>query len=92
MLIHVNNSPFLISDPRFVNNSELSDVQFLIDGKLFYAHRIILVNASNRFRAMLSKKFSEGNQSCIELNDVTYKIFEVGILVYSFTVNQYKLG
>lgn len=70
----------LISDARYVNNPELSDIQFLIEGKLFYAHKIILVNASNRFRAMLSAKFCEGKQNTIEISDVRYHIFEVGTL------------
>ncbi len=73
------NINILISDPRFVNNPELSDVQFLIEGRIFYAHRIILVNASQRFRAMLSSKFCEGSQNCVELSDVRFHIFEVGV-------------
>ena len=57
----------------------MSDVQFVIEGKMFHAHKIILVNASSRFRAMLSSRFCEGSQAKIELNDVRYRIFEVGI-------------
>ena len=64
-------------DPRFVNNPELSDVQFLIESKIFYAHKIMLVNASQRFHAMLSSRFCDGSQNCIELSDVRYHIFEV---------------
>ncbi|KAK2177461.1 hypothetical protein NP493_597g03031 [Ridgeia piscesae] len=63
-------------DPRFVNNPELSDIQFMIEGHIFYAHKIILVNASNRFRAMLSNKFAESSQPVIEINDVRYHIFQ----------------
>ena len=67
------------SDPRFVNNPELSDVQFLIEGRVFYGHKIILVNASERFRAMLSAQFTEARQdTAIPLADVRYHIFEVG--------------
>ena len=72
----------MIVDPRFVNNPELSDVQFLIEGRIFYAHRIILVNASQRFRAMLSSKFCEGSQNCVELSDVRLHIFEVGLILF----------
>ncbi len=66
-----------LTDPRFVNNPELSDVQFLIDGRIFYAHKIMLVNASPRFRALLSSRFCDGSQNVIELSDVRYHIFEV---------------
>ena len=64
-----------------MNNPELSDIQFMIEGHIFYAHKIILVNASNRFRAMLSNKFAESSQPVIEINDVRYHIFQVNLHV-----------
>ena len=27
-------------DPKFVNNSELSDIQFRVEGRIFYAHKL----------------------------------------------------
>jgi len=48
-------------DPKFVNNPELSDVQFRIEGRIFYAHRLALVSASPRFRSMLA---SSSASSC----------------------------
>lgn len=69
-------------DPKFVNNPELSDVQFRVEGRVFYAHKIILVNASARFKQMLSSKFCEGNPPIVQIHDIRYDIFEVSVDVF----------
>ena len=60
-----------------MNCPELSDVHFVIEGKIFYAHRLVLVNASNRFKTMLSGATKDGKVPTIELGDIKYQIFEV---------------
>ncbi|XP_044011583.1 ankyrin repeat and BTB/POZ domain-containing protein 2 isoform X1 [Aphidius gifuensis] len=64
-------------DPKFVNNPELSDVQFRVEGKVFYGHKIVLVTSSPRFRNMLSSKLCEGNPPIVQINDIRYHIFQM---------------
>lgn len=64
-------------DPKYVNNPEMSDVQFRVEGRAFYAHKIILVNASPRFKAMLSSKAAEGSTPVVQINDIRYDIFQL---------------
>ncbi|XP_055693458.1 ankyrin repeat and BTB/POZ domain-containing protein 2 [Lutzomyia longipalpis] len=67
-------------DPKFVNNPELSDVTFRVEGKIFYGHKIVLVTASPRFQNMLSSKLVEGNTPTVQINDIRYHIFELVML------------
>ncbi|XP_055376999.1 ankyrin repeat and BTB/POZ domain-containing protein 2 [Condylostylus longicornis] len=64
-------------DPKFVNNPELSDVTFRVEGKIFYGHKIVLVTASPRFQSMLSSKLSESNTPTVQINDIRYNIFQL---------------
>ncbi|KAJ8675265.1 hypothetical protein QAD02_011051 [Eretmocerus hayati] len=64
-------------DPKFVNNPELSDVQFRVEGRVFYGHKIVLVTSSPRFKNMLSSKLCEGNPPIIQINDIRYHIFQL---------------
>ncbi|KAK7874233.1 hypothetical protein R5R35_006272 [Gryllus longicercus] len=64
-------------DPKFVNNPELSDVQFRVEGRVFYGHKIVLVTWSPRFRAMLSSKLCDGSPPVVHINDIRYHIFQL---------------
>ena len=54
---------------RYVNCPELSDVRFLVEGKVVYGHKIILTLLSERFRAMLGGEFLESRQA-----EITVKV------------------
>ncbi|XP_066525027.1 ankyrin repeat and BTB/POZ domain-containing protein 2 isoform X2 [Hoplias malabaricus] len=66
-------------DPHFLNNQEMSDVTFLVEGRPFYAHRVLLMTASERFKSLLGSGSSSNSQHCkdIEIGDVKYNIFKV---------------
>ncbi|KAF7702246.1 ankyrin repeat and BTB/POZ domain-containing protein 2 [Silurus meridionalis] len=82
-------------DPHFLNNQEMSDVTFLVEGKPFYAHRVLLITASERFKSLLGSSSSDGLQHCkeIEISDVKYNIFQVMMsYLYSGGTESLKLA
>lgn len=64
-------------DPKYVNNPELSDVQFRVEGRVFYAHKIVLVTSSPRFKSMLKSAPESNSTPVLQINDIRYHIFQV---------------
>ncbi|KAL8100814.1 ARM REPEAT PROTEIN INTERACTING WITH ABF2-like [Apium graveolens] len=69
---------------KFVNNSTLSDVTFLIEGKRFYAHRICLLASSDAFRAMFDGGYREKDAKDIEIPNIRWDVFEL-MMRYIYT-------
>ncbi|XP_077450519.1 ankyrin repeat- and BTB/POZ domain-containing protein 3-A-like isoform X2 [Stigmatopora argus] len=64
-------------DPHFLNNKEMSDVTFLVEGKPFYAHKVLLFTTSPRFKSLLQNRPAAEN-TCIEISHVKYNTFHIG--------------
>ncbi|EFJ27678.1 hypothetical protein SELMODRAFT_441407 [Selaginella moellendorffii] len=62
---------------KYVNNSTLSDVTFLVEGRRFYAHRIALLASSDAFRAMFDGGYKEKEAKDIEIPNISWKVFEM---------------
>uniref|UniRef100_A0A672NHV0 Ankyrin repeat and BTB domain containing 2 n=1 Tax=Sinocyclocheilus grahami TaxID=75366 RepID=A0A672NHV0_SINGR len=65
-------------DPHFLNNPEMSDVTFLVESKPFYAHGVLLLTASDRFKSLLALNGTDSTQPRkeIEISNVKYNIFQ----------------
>ncbi|MGH0156897.1 UNVERIFIED_CONTAM: hypothetical protein FKN15_032559 [Acipenser sinensis] len=65
-------------DNHFLNNAEMSDVTFLIEGKPFYAHKVLLITASDKFKALVgNSEDKQGRSKSIEITNIKYKIFQM---------------
>jgi hypothetical protein len=60
---------------EYFNETEFSDVTFVIQNKKIYAHRLILATASEYFKAMFLTGFREGGTSEIAIPFVSYDSF-----------------
>ncbi|KAJ0056766.1 hypothetical protein NL108_016465, partial [Boleophthalmus pectinirostris] len=60
-------------DVHFLNNREMSDVTFMIEGRQFFAHRVLLISASDRFAQLLS----ESPDAIIHIDHMTYSTFQL---------------
>nr|XP_015808788.2 ankyrin repeat and BTB/POZ domain-containing protein 2 [Nothobranchius furzeri]XP_054587911.1 ankyrin repeat and BTB/POZ domain-containing protein 2 [Nothobranchius furzeri] len=60
-------------DSHFLDNEDMSDVTFMVEGRPFFAHRVLLLSASERFRQMLA----DSPDNIIHISHMTYSTFQV---------------
>uniref|UniRef100_F6HQ83 BTB domain-containing protein n=1 Tax=Vitis vinifera TaxID=29760 RepID=F6HQ83_VITVI len=78
-------TPQVYLGEQYVNNSTLSDVTFLVEGrKRFYAHRICLLASSDAFRAMFDGGYREKDAQDIEIPNIRWDVFEL-MMRYIYT-------
>ncbi|XP_057549477.1 ARM REPEAT PROTEIN INTERACTING WITH ABF2-like [Amaranthus tricolor] len=77
-------TPQVYLGEQYVNNSTLSDVTFLVEGRRFYAHRICLLASSDTFRAMFDGGYREKDAKDIEIPNIRWNVFEL-MMRYIYT-------
>ncbi len=66
----------LLDDLRhLINNRDLSDVTFIVEGREVHAIKAFLAARSEHFRAMLFGGMREKSERRIVLHDINYQIF-----------------
>lgn len=76
--------PTIISDFRsLVNNETLSDVNFFVEGRSVFAHKLVLMRCSY-FEALFMGNMKEASESTIRIEEIRYEIFLM-VLEYLYT-------
>ncbi|XP_043806996.1 ARM REPEAT PROTEIN INTERACTING WITH ABF2 isoform X6 [Manihot esculenta] len=70
-------TPQVYLGEQYVNNSTLSDVTFLVEGRRFCAHRICLLASSDAFRAMFDGGYLEKDARDIDIPNIRWEVFEL---------------
>ena len=89
---------FLSGVHKMLNNPEFSDVTFIVEGKKFYGHKIIISQLSDKFKAMFAGTsgsstqigFKESQSNVIEIDNISYPIF-TQIMSYLYS-GKFSLG
>jgi len=77
--------PTLLDDlSKLVNNAELSDVVFVVEGKNIPAHKLILELRSEHFRVLFSSGLRESQSKRIDILDCSQEIF-LDVLQFIYT-------
>ncbi|XP_027351055.1 ARM REPEAT PROTEIN INTERACTING WITH ABF2-like [Abrus precatorius] len=80
-------TPQMYLGEEYINNPNLSDVTFLVEGRSFYAHRDCLLS-SDIFRAMFDGGYRETEAKHIEIPNITWEVFELMMrYIYCGTVD-----
>uniref|UniRef100_A0AAV1TGQ5 BTB domain-containing protein n=1 Tax=Peronospora matthiolae TaxID=2874970 RepID=A0AAV1TGQ5_9STRA len=69
---------------QYVDSDEYADISFLVEGRVVYAHKVILSALSERFRGMFSSGFREARESQIAVPGVRHAVFLL-LLEYLYT-------
>jgi len=75
----------LVEDFKYLlNNSELSDVTFMVEDRPLYAHRCILMARCEPLECMLNGPMREAQEAVVTIEDTSYDCFH-SLLEYLYT-------
>lgn len=80
----VIRNPLVDDFKTLLNNQELSDVTFLVEGKTLFAHRILLMARCEPLDRMVNGPMREGIDTVITIEDTSYECF-YALLEYLYT-------
>ena len=76
--------PLELNFRELCNNSLFSDIQFLVEGRLVYAHKAVVTRLSKHFSIMFTSGMRESRESSVEFSDIRLPVFMI-LLKYLYT-------
>ena len=65
-----------------MNNKALSDFKFIVGGKEFFVHKVILSSRSSVFEAMFTNDMKEKNENEVTIEDIESECFKSSSILY----------
>ena len=82
--VNTSKNKLLRSIREYTNREEFSDITFIVEGKQFHAHKLVLSLLSEKFKAMFTNGMIESKQKVLDIQNISYPVFS-SIMHYLYT-------